>query len=46
MMGLDVLSRRPSVPEWIMTRQYVYRVEPDGAINYVMTTESLKKMKP
>jgi hypothetical protein len=41
-----VLSRRPSVPEWVASRKYVYRVEPDGTITYVMTTEAFKKMKP
>lgn len=40
-----VLSRKPSVPEWIATRQYVYRIEPDGTITYVMTTEAFQKMK-
>jgi hypothetical protein len=40
-----VLVRRPSVPEWIATRQYVYRIEIDGAINYVMTTEAFKKSR-
>lgn len=40
-----VLSRKPSVPEWVVTKQYVYRIEPDGTINYVMTTEAFKKIK-
>ena len=40
-----VLSRQPLVPEWIMTKQYVFRIEPDGTINYLMTTEAFKKMK-
>jgi hypothetical protein len=40
-----VLVRKPSVPEWVATRQYVYRIEIDGAINYVMTREAFMKMK-
>jgi hypothetical protein len=40
-----VLARRPSVPQWIATRRYVYRVEPDGAVIYVMTTEAFMKIK-
>jgi hypothetical protein len=40
-----VISRKPSVPEWIATKQYVFRIEPDGTINYVMTTEAFKKVK-
>ncbi|HEU0143911.1 MAG TPA: hypothetical protein VFQ47_03920, partial [Nitrososphaera sp.] len=40
-----VLSRKPSAPEWIATQQYVYRIEPDGTINYVMTREAFMKMR-
>lgn len=40
-----VLSRTPSVPEWIMTKQYVFRIETDGTINYLMTAEAFKKIK-
>lgn len=40
-----VLVRKPSVPEWIATQQYVYRVEPDGTINYVMTREAFTKLR-
>ena len=40
-----VLVRKPSVPEWVATRKYVYRIEPDGTITYVMTTEGFMKMK-
>lgn len=40
-----VLSRQPSVPEWIGTKQYVFRIETDGTINYLMTTEAFKKTK-
>lgn len=39
-----VLSRQPSVPEWVATKQYVFRIEPDGTINYLMTTEAFKKV--
>src|SRR5262249_18696895 len=40
-----VLVRKPSAPEWVATRQYVYRIETDGAINYVMTREAFMKIK-
>ena len=40
-----VLSRKPSVPEWVGTEQYVYRIEADGTIVYVMTAEEFKKQK-
>lgn len=40
-----VLSRKPSVPEWVVTQQYVYRIEPDRTINYVMTREAFLKMR-
>jgi hypothetical protein len=40
-----VLARKPSVPEWIATQQYVYRIETDGTINYVMTREAFTKIK-
>lgn len=38
-----VLTRKPSVPQWIMTSKYVYRIETDGAVNYVMTREAFLK---
>ena len=40
-----VLARKPSVPEWIATRLFVYRVETDGKIRYVMTMEAFKKIR-
>jgi hypothetical protein len=40
-----VLARRPSIPEYIATRQFVFRIEPDGTINYLMTMEEFKKAK-
>jgi len=40
-----VLSRKPSIPEYIGTRKYVYRVEPDGTIIYLMTIEAFQKMR-
>ena len=39
-----VLSRKPSVPEWLATKKYVYKIEPDGTIKYVMTTEAFQKV--
>ncbi len=40
-----VLSRRPPVPEYVGTKQFVFRIETDGTINYLMTMEAFKKMK-
>ena len=40
-----VLSRHPSVPELIATKQYVFQIAPDGTISFLMTTEALKKIK-
>ncbi|HEU4508147.1 MAG TPA: hypothetical protein VFR78_07920 [Pyrinomonadaceae bacterium] len=41
-----VLARKPSVPQWIATKLFVYRIEPDGSIRYLMTTEALQKASP
>ncbi len=38
-----VLVRQPSVPEWVATRQYVFRIETDGTIRYLMKTEDFRK---
>jgi hypothetical protein len=40
-----VLSRRPLVPELIATKQYVFQVETDGTINYLMTVDEFKKSR-
>jgi hypothetical protein len=40
-----VLSRKPSVAEWIATRTYVYRIDPDGKINYLGPAEKFFKDK-
>ncbi len=39
-----VLARTPSIPELILTPQYVYRVEADGTICYVTTTDAFMKV--
>ena len=39
-----VLSRKPSVPEFIMTEKFFYKVEPDGTIQYLMSREAYMKM--
>ncbi|HEX5875236.1 MAG TPA: hypothetical protein VFY60_11365 [Pyrinomonadaceae bacterium] len=39
-----VLARKPSVPQWIGTRLFVYRIEPDGTIRYLMTMEAFRKV--
>jgi hypothetical protein len=38
-----VLTRRPAVPEWLLTRKYVYLIRPDGSIEYLMTAEAFTK---
>lgn len=38
-----VLSRKPSFPEWVVTNKYVYRIETEGTINYLMTREAFMK---
>ena len=40
-----VLSRKPGMPEWIATRTYIYRIDPDGKINYIMPAEKYFKQK-
>jgi hypothetical protein len=40
-----VLVRKPSVPEWVATQQYVYQIEIDGTIKYVMTREAFMKIR-
>jgi hypothetical protein len=40
-----VLSRKPSTPEWIATNKFVYKIEVDGAIIYLMTREAFTKIK-
>nr|ART36399.1 C666 [uncultured bacterium]ART36904.1 D56 [uncultured bacterium] len=41
-----VLTRKPSVPQWIATKLFVYRVETDGTIRYLMTMEAFQKLSP
>jgi hypothetical protein len=40
-----VLSRKPAVPEWIATNKFVYRIEVDGTVTYLMTREAFTKIK-
>ncbi len=40
-----VLSRKPSVPEMILTKQFVFQVEPDGSIKYVGKSEDVLEKK-
>lgn len=40
-----VLSRKPAMPEYIATEKFIYLVQPDGAINYLMTREAFNKAK-
>jgi hypothetical protein len=32
-----VLARKPSLPEWIATKSFVYQIQPDGSIKYVIS---------
>jgi len=41
-----VLSRKPSLPQWVLTQQYVYRIATDGTINYVMPSKEFMKKGP
>jgi hypothetical protein len=40
-----VLTRKPAVPEMIMTKQFVFQVDPDGSIKYVGKSEDVLKEK-
>ena len=40
-----VLVRKPAVPEWITTSKYVFKIETDGTVKYVMTREAFSKIK-
>ena len=40
-----VLVRKPSVPQLIGTSLFVYHIEPDGKIRYLMTMEAFRKLK-
>lgn len=40
-----VLARKPAAPELIATRKYIYKVEIDGTIKYIMTVEAFRKIK-
>jgi hypothetical protein len=40
-----VLTRKPSVPEMVLTKQFVFEVEPDGSIKYVGRSEDVMKKK-
>jgi hypothetical protein len=39
-----VLSRKPSVPELVASKKYVYVVETDGTVKYLMTMEAFRKI--
>jgi hypothetical protein len=40
-----VLTRKPSVPEMVITNQFVFQVDPDGSIKYVGKSEDMLKKK-
>lgn len=39
-----VLAREPKLPEFVVTQKFVYRIETDGTIRYLMTTDAFKKV--
>ena len=40
-----VLTRKPAVPEMILTRRFVFAIETDGEIKYVGKAEDVLKKK-
>ena len=40
-----VLTRKPSVPEMVITKQFVFQVDPDGSIKFVGKSEDVLKKK-
>lgn len=40
-----VLSREPSAPEYVMTEKFVYLIQVDGTIKYLMTAEEFTKTR-
>lgn len=38
-----VLSRRPSIPEYVLTKKFGYMIKPDGSISYIGTRAALEK---
>ena len=40
-----VLARKPAVPEMVITKQFVFQVEPDGSIKYIGKSEDVLKKK-
>lgn len=39
-----VLIREPKVPELVVTQKFVYQIQTDGMIRYLMSTEAFKKV--
>ncbi len=40
-----VLARKPSIPEMVITKQFVFQVDPDGSVKYVGKPEDVLKKK-
>ena len=40
-----VLTRKPAVPEMVMTKQFVFQVDPDGSVKYVGKSEDVLNKK-
>jgi hypothetical protein len=39
-----VLARKPSIPEWIATKTFIYMIESNGTVRYVMPAEKFFKI--
>ena len=39
-----VLVRQPKIPELVVTQKFVYRIDVDGSIRFLMTTEAFRKI--
>jgi hypothetical protein len=40
-----VLTRKPRAPELVITKEFVFQVEPDGSIQYLGRSEEVLKKK-
>jgi hypothetical protein len=40
-----VLTRKPAVPEMVMTKQFVFQVDPDGSVKYVGKSDDVLNKK-
>jgi hypothetical protein len=40
-----VLTRKPAVPEMVVTKQFVFQVDPDGSVKYLGKSDDVLKKK-